>query len=98
MKKKTHKKIKLYSFDKLHEGYLKNPEYKKAYEESQPEFELLKAIVIARARQGLTQRQLAQRIGMTQSALARFERGRSNPTWASIKKMINGLGLKLTVG
>lgn len=52
MKNKT--KIKLYSFDDLHKSYMKDLEYKKAYEDLQPEFAIIKAIIIARAKEGIT--------------------------------------------
>lgn len=95
MKKKEN--IKLYDFSDLQKGFMKDPEYKKAYEDLQPEFAIIKAIIIARAKQGITQRQLAERIGITQSSLARFEAGRSNPTLLFIKKLVNGLGLRIAI-
>lgn len=94
---KKNKKIKLYNFDDLHKNDMKDPEYKKAYEDLQPEFEIIKAIIIARAKQGLTQRQFAKKIKITQSSLARFEAGRSNPTWSTMKKLVCGLGLKIAI-
>jgi DNA-binding XRE family transcriptional regulator len=94
---KTKKKIKFYSFDDLHNGYMKDPEYKKAYEDLQPEFKLIKALIIARAKHGLTQRQLAKRIGVPQSSLARFESGRVTPTLPFMKRVASGLGLGVKV-
>ena len=94
--KKT-QKVKLIPFENIHKDLMKNPGYKKAYEELKPEFEIIKAIIIARAKQGLTQREFAKRIGMTQSSLARFEAGRANPRLSSLKKLVSGLGLKLAI-
>lgn len=94
---KKNKKLKLYNFDDLHKNDMKDPEYKKAYEDLEPEFEIIKATIIARAKYGLTQRQLAKRIGITQSSLARFESGRTNPTLSFLQKITSGLGLKLTI-
>lgn len=76
---------------------MKDPEYRKAYNDLEFEFEILKAIIRGRARQKLTQRELARKIGVAQSALARFESGRVNPTLSFLKKITRGLGLKLTV-
>ena len=76
---------------------MEDPEYKKAYDNLEFEFIIIKALIRARARKQLTQRELAQKIGVAQSALARFESGRINPTLSFLKKVTQGLGLKLTV-
>ena len=86
---KTHKQF--------HEELMKNPGRKKAYEELDFEFELYEALIQARIHNKLTQRELAQKIGVAQSALERFESGRVNPTLSFLKKVTHGLGLKLTV-
>jgi transcriptional regulator with XRE-family HTH domain len=43
----------------------------------------------------MTQSQLAERAGMTQSAVARLERGRSNPTVATLANVIAATGHRL---
>ncbi len=70
---------------------------KKAYTEMQPEIQIIRALIISRNKKGMSQRKLAQKIGITQSALARFETGNSNPTLSFIQKVTSGLGLKLLV-
>jgi transcriptional regulator with XRE-family HTH domain len=63
----------------------------------QPEFQIIRKLALARAKKGFSQRKLAQKIGITQSALARFETGNINPTLSFVQKITNGLGLKLLV-
>ena len=58
----------------------KRPGVRKAYAEMQPEFQIIRKLAIARSQKGFSQRKLAQKIGVTQSALARFEAGKINPT------------------
>lgn len=53
---------------------------KKAYESLEVEFKIYNALVKARIEKKLTQKQLASKLGIAQSALARFESGRTNPT------------------
>ncbi|TSC67680.1 MAG: helix-turn-helix domain-containing protein [Parcubacteria group bacterium Gr01-1014_73] len=91
------KKIKLIPFSVITRKLLNNPEFKRAYDESAFEFEIIKAIIRVRAQKKLTQRELAQKIGVAQSALARFETGRTNPTLSFLKKITVGLGLRLSV-
>lgn len=50
-----------------------------------------------RKRAGLTQRALAERVGTTQSAIARLERGVGNPTLARLSAIAEACGLELQV-
>ena len=75
----------------------KRPGVKKAYTEMQPEIQIIRALIISRNKRGMSQRKLAQKIGVTQSALARFETGKINPTLSFVQKITSGLGLKLVV-
>ncbi len=85
----THKEFKKELF--------KRPGFKKVHEELEFEFRIMNALIRARVQKRLTQRALAHKIGVAQSALARFESGRVNPTLSFLKKVTRGLGLKLTV-
>ncbi|MEK7170565.1 MAG: helix-turn-helix transcriptional regulator [Patescibacteria group bacterium] len=86
---KTHKQVM--------EEFLKDPANKKVYDDLEIEFAIYNALVRARIERKLTQKGLAQKIGVAQSALARFESGRTNPTLSFLKKVTAGLGLKLMV-
>ncbi len=88
-KEKTHREVV--------KEFLKDSENKKAYDALELEFKIHHALVKVRIDKKLTQRQLAQSLGIAQSALARFESGRGNPTLAFLQKITSGLGLKLTV-
>ena len=90
-------KIALIPFGKIKRELLSDPEVKKVYDNLEFEFELIKAIIRIRAQKKLTQRELARKIGVAQSALARFESGRTNPTLSFLQKITAGLGLKLMV-
>jgi transcriptional regulator with XRE-family HTH domain len=46
----------------------------------------------ARRAEGLTQEELARRMGTTQSAIARLEAGQSNPTVATVEKALRACG------
>jgi transcriptional regulator with XRE-family HTH domain len=46
-----------------------------------------------RAERGLTQEALAFRSNVTVSALARIERGLSNPTWTTLVRIANALDI-----
>jgi transcriptional regulator with XRE-family HTH domain len=49
----------------------------------------------ARRRAGLTQRELAERLGTTQSAVARLERGGTEPSYERVRDAVRACGLEL---
>lgn len=78
---------------------LSQREVKEAFDELSDEFALLDPFLKARARQGLTQAQLAQKIGTTQSAVARLEsgKGKHSPSLATLSRYAEALGCRLEV-
>ena len=51
----------------------------------------------ARRRAGLTQKELAERAGTTQSAIARLESGRSSPSLEQVERLMRLSGFQLIV-
>ena len=90
-------KIKTISHEDFKNELLEDPVFRKHYNESSFEREIFKAIIRARANKKLTQRELAKKIGVEQSALARFASGRVSPTLNFLKKVVSGLGLSVTI-
>lgn len=72
---------------------LKDPEFKAEYDRQQPEF----AIIRARIEKGLTQEELAKKIGTKQSVISRLESGRANPSVAFLKKLASALNSHLQI-
>lgn len=52
----------------------------------------------ARRRAGLTQQQLARRLGISQASLARLESPRANPTVATLDRVLAATGQRLELG
>jgi transcriptional regulator with XRE-family HTH domain len=78
---------------------LGNAEVQAEYDKLSSEFALLDEFLKARAAQGLTQAQVAEKIGTTQSAVARMEsgRGKHSPSLATLSKYAEALGCSLEV-
>ena len=74
---------------------LKNPRLKKAYDDLAFEFSVIDAMILARSKRGMTQAKLAKKLGTKQSAIARLESGRGNPTLAFVQRLANVLNLDL---
>jgi len=89
MKNKTYKQLK--------RELLKDKKIKKAYERLGPEFAVIEMIIKRRIEKGLSQKQLAQRIGTKQSAISRFESGTYNPTLSFLQKIAEALDAKLKI-
>jgi transcriptional regulator with XRE-family HTH domain len=51
----------------------------------------------ARRRAGLSQRELAERAGTTQSAIARLESGRTSPSFDAVVRLVKACGFRLDV-
>ncbi len=85
------------SFRDLSDKWMKNRSYKKAYNELDLEFSIIKAIIDARIKRGLTQKKLAEKIGTKQSSIARFESGTYSPTLAFVQKLANAIGTRIKV-
>jgi len=73
------------------------PAVAEAYEQARLRFELAKTVRSRREELGLSQRQLAERAGMTQPGVARFEAGGTTPTIPVLERLARALGLRLTV-
>ena len=83
--------------NELHQKWMKNEEYRKAYEELAPEFALARAVINARVTAGLTQEQLAQRMDTTQSVIARLESGRTRPSTQTVERLATATGTRLLI-
>jgi transcriptional regulator with XRE-family HTH domain len=56
---------------------------------------LAKTVRRLRRERGETQEDLAHRAGLTVAAFARIERGNANPTWTTVRRIAEALGLTL---
>ena len=79
------------------EEKLKKPGFKKVYEELQPEFEIMRAIIDARTASNLTQKELAERTGIAQTEISRIENGSRNPSIKLLQRLAEGLNMNLRI-
>lgn len=79
------------------ERLLSDPEVKAAYEELEPEYEIARQLIRARIDAGMTQKQLAEKIGTRQSAISRMESGAQNISIGMLRKAARGLNKQLHI-
>jgi DNA-binding XRE family transcriptional regulator len=87
--------------DVEHELDMQRPEYRAAYLALEDEFAALDALLLARKEAGLTQAQVAERMGVKQSALGRIEGSlgsrKHSPSLATLRKYAAACGKKLVI-
>ena len=84
-------------FAKVKKRLLRNKEFREEYERLAPEFELASMLIRKRIEKGLTQGELARKIGTKQSAISRLESGGYNPSFALLKKVAEALHADLKI-
>jgi predicted transcriptional regulator len=81
----------------LKKRLMESPEFRAEYEKADVEFSVIEALVRARTEAGLTQTELARRVGTTQSAIARLEGGSVSPSLATLRRYAEATGTRLQV-
>lgn len=77
------------------ERELQDPEFRKLYGAADAKAELSIALALARQKSGLTQKQLAERLGVKQPYIAKLEGGEANPTIGAVGSMLALINLRM---
>ena len=85
------------TFDDILNEQLKDINFKKEYEDIQPEMDVIRAIVDAGTAQNLTQKELSKRTGINQADISKLENGTRNPTVSLLKRLAEGMGMELRI-
>jgi ribosome-binding protein aMBF1 (putative translation factor) len=86
------------SWEEIKERHDDDPEAQAGYDRARRAYEIGREVRRQREAAGLTQQQLADRAGMTQSVVARLEAGGTEPTLATLDRVARARGWELTVG
>ncbi len=70
---------------------------KKAYDDLGPEFTVVRMIIEKRIKRGLTQQQLAKKLGTKQPVISRLEQGTLNPSVKFLKRVAVALNSELRI-
>ena len=77
--------------------FAERPEVKEEYDALGPQYEIIRDEIESRKAAGMTQKELAERMGTAQANISRFESGNYNPTLAFLQKMAQSLGKTLKI-
>ncbi len=82
---------------RIKEKLASDSEFKKVYDESEDEYEIIKTLIRERKKIGLSQKQLSERTGLRQQVISRIENDINSPTLKNLIKIAHGLNLGITV-
>lgn len=82
-------------FQEFLEEQLQDDEFRKEWEDIQPEMDVIRAMVDARISQNLTQKELAEKTGINQADISKLENGTRNPSLKLLKRLADGMGMTL---
>jgi len=84
-------------FEKLKARLLANPKVRAEYDALAPEFEIAAELLKARQRAGLSQSELAAKMGTSQSTIARLESGQTLPSTKTLLRFAKATGSKFQI-
>lgn len=84
------------SLKDLKKKWMEDPEFAAEYEALAPEFEVAGALIRARTRAGMTQAQVAEKMDVTQSRVAKMEGG-INVSVEALKRYAEATGMRLRI-
>lgn len=85
------------TFEQFLEESLKDPKVRKEYDRLGPRFKVISDLIALRIKRGMTQADIARKLGTKQSAIARIESGDENMTIDSIQRISEILGAKVKI-
>ncbi|NKB59021.1 MAG: helix-turn-helix domain-containing protein [Alphaproteobacteria bacterium] len=85
------------SIEKLGKKWKKDPEFRAEYDALEEEFALAAALIDARKQADLTQEEIAERMGTSQTAIARLEGDKGNPSIKTLRRYAEATGTRLKI-
>ena len=76
---------------------MRNPAFAEAYNALEPEFQVARQVIALRLQRGLTQKELAERIGTKQSGISRLESMDQLPALSFLKRVAEALDAQLQI-
>ena len=74
---------------------LKDPKFKKEFDDLEPEYQIIREMIKAREEKNITQVELSKLTGISQADISRLENGDANPTIAMLSRIADAFGKRL---
>lgn len=85
------------SFNEFFEKQLKNKEFKKEWDEYDPEYQVMKEIVRSRLNKNLSQKELSLLTGIAQAEISKIENGERNTSIKLLNRIANAMDMELRI-
>jgi transcriptional regulator with XRE-family HTH domain len=85
------------NFRKTLAEQMKNQEFKKEWEMTEPQYQIIKAMIQGRKEKNLTQKQLSKITGISQGDISKIESGNANPSIKTLQRVATALGMQLNL-
>ncbi len=85
------------NYDEFEAELLRKPEIRKEYEALKPKYDMIRVLIKRRSKLGMSQTELARRIGTRQPAISRLEKGDYNTTLSTLFRATEALGLDISL-
>ena len=82
---------------KVAKRWMREPGFKDGYDALEEEFSLASQLIEARTRARLTQAEVAERMGTSQSTVARLESGGAKPSLSTLKRFAQATGARVRI-
>jgi len=92
-----YKGYQVYTFKEHLRELLKDPAFKKEWENSEPEYQLSCKLIEARNKRKLSQKALAEKVGTSPATIAQIEGMNANPSIFLLKRIAEALHTKLQI-
>ena len=89
--------MKIYTLQDDLRKRLKDPEFRKAWQESEAEYQVSRSLIAARIQRKISQQQLAKEANTTQAVISRLENMTANPSIGLLQKIAQALNLKVKI-
>lgn len=91
------KQKKWYTHKELHRKWMKDPEYRREYENLEPEFQIARQIIGARIKRKMSQEELAKKAGTDQAVISRLEGMNAKPSISLLERVARALHTKINI-
>ena len=76
---------------------LKDPEFRAEWDALEPEFQIVRALIDAREKKHLSQKELSNLTGISQADISRLENGNANPSIRTLQRLAAGMGMRVKI-
>ena len=82
---------------KVAKRWMKEPGFREGYDALEEAYSIASLLIAARTRANLTQADLAERMGTSQSTIARLESGTAKPSLSTLRRLARATGMRLKI-